>query len=140
MKIAIRVLTEWDRENVIPFFEKHFPNCNGLRFSCVHIDIGDVLCISDKGILNAYTNDEYWLNYHKEGELSDYTIIEGVPKDLELPKVEETKTREQELEECLKEICYQLTGEQECEEELEKSLGIRLSSLVLQAKHLLNQK
>lgn len=44
----------------------------------------------------------------------------------------------QELLHVLKELVYQLTGEQECEFELEKGLGITLAIIVRQAKRAIN--
>lgn len=94
MKLAIKVLTEWDRENVILFFEKHFPYSN-YAWETKLVTIGDVFFIGENGGL--YNYDEIYFPIP-----SDYTILQGVPKDMELPKVEPTKTREQELEECLR--------------------------------------
>ncbi len=44
----------------------------------------------------------------------------------------------QELLEALKELVYELTGEQECEDELEKGLGITLAMRVRQAQQAIN--
>lgn len=44
-----------------------------------------------------------------------------------------------ELIEAVKELVYELTGEQEDEQELEKGLGIRLCSLTLRAKNMVTK-
>lgn len=119
MKLAIKVLTEWDRLNVIPFFEKHYPECNN-AWKTNEVTIGDIFWVSENPTL--YLDDD---DFYKTP--SYYTILQGVPEDMELPKVEKeyshltnkdeqlsflrsaynslnhdyqlTKTREQELEE-----------------------------------------
>jgi hypothetical protein len=85
MKIAIKVLTEWDRLNVIAFFEKHYPNCNyEIGWTNRYVEIGNVWVVSKDNELECYTSTDNFTS-------SDYTILEGVPKDLELPKVEENR-------------------------------------------------
>lgn len=80
MKIAIKVLTEWDRENVIPFFEKHYPNCNS-AWRSDSVEIGYTFWVrKEDGKLFVDDKGYYAIP-------SDYTILQGVPKDMELPKV-----------------------------------------------------
>lgn len=95
MKIAIKVITEWDIENVIPFFEKHYPNYNDCNpYKSGDVEEGEIWYIEEYSRSLTYYNKRY-------DNLSDYIILQGVPKDFELPPLEPTKTREQELEECL---------------------------------------
>ena len=97
MKIAIKVLTEWDRENVIAFFEKHFPECNYSNWGVRNVDIAELW------MLEYNRRKQIWfLTFAFTEDLSDYTILNGIPTNMELPKVETTPTREQELEDCLR--------------------------------------
>lgn len=84
MKLAIRVKNEFDRVNVIPFFEKHFPNCNSWGFVSNFIQIGHIVFIDNVGDINGYPpiTERYIVEY----KLTGYTIIDGVPENLELPK------------------------------------------------------
>ena len=124
MKLAIKVLTEWDRKNVIPFFEKHYPNCNKL---------GIKLTDTDTTYAIVYNN---WLGAfnHKDKFLSDYTILEGVPTDMGMPS--DIKTREQELEECLRELMLFVDEKNSTFEVIN---GFRVSDILTKAKQLLDK-
>ena len=128
MKIAIKVLTEWDRENVISFFEKHFPYSN-YAWKTKAVIIGDVFFIGENGGL--YIDDEVCYPVP-----SDYTILQGVPKDMELPTLEPIKTREQELEECLSDY---ITLSSLYGSTSESNYTIQLDNLTDKAKQLLNK-
>lgn len=96
-KIAIKVNTEFDRENVISWFEKHYPNCNiGRHWAISDVLIGDIWFITNVGYLFGYEESEPH-NQNKIKDSSKYTILEGVPTDLSMPNTETIKTREQEL-------------------------------------------
>ena len=114
-KIAIRVNTEFDRLNVIAWFEKHYPKCNKQwNFTVRNCEIGDMWLIDKDCELQGFEKEEdlKCLSIN----LSDYTILEGVPTDLSIPteldkwvkSIEPMskilKTREQEVEECLRNI------------------------------------
>ena len=147
MKIAIKVLTDWDRINVIYFFEKHFPECNKAWHSD-SIEIGFTFWVS-------YENLLFWDDDYSFKTPSDYTILQGVPKDFELPKVDNpilgdnsslskqayingelTKSREQELEKCFSELFLFVDDKNGT---LEVVNGFRVSDILTKAKQLLNK-
>lgn len=139
MKLAIKVLTEWDRLNVIPFFEKNFPECNKSGYMTKEVEIGEFWMLE-------YVKkwDSYVLTFNFDEDLSDYTILQGVPQNMELPKVEENrvghwqviKSREQELEECL--LDY-ITLSSLYGSTTESNYTIQLDTLTDKAKQLLNK-
>lgn len=82
--ISITVLTEEDRIGLIPFFEKHFPNCNkGSNFSINDVDVGNVWFIIKDVLfhrLDACINESVYNLHHKQEHCTHY---EGIPKDFE---------------------------------------------------------
>lgn len=134
-KIAIRVTTEFDRENVIAWFEKHYPECNkAWKFGIINCVIGDVWLLDNYGHLSGFTQGEV---AHGNRIFTDYTIIEGVPTDLSMPS--DFKTREQELEECLRKIikCTGLTMSNT--NILKQERGLEFSDAITKAKQLLSK-
>lgn len=163
-RIAIEVLTEWDKQNVFAFFEKHFPNCNDARWDISEVLIGDIWFLNNFGYLFGYEATEI---DRQNRIIANYTILEGVPKDMELPKVEPnilnpsileaelggilnkmvsektTTTREQELEELVNKIAKWgkkypkgLTWKNHIATKIENEIY----GIAEQAKQLLNQK
>lgn len=72
LKTAIRIVSEEDRHDLIPFFEHIRWNCNIGYWEVSQIDIGEIWFIDKEGLLTFHD---------KTDDLSDYTISEGIPEN-----------------------------------------------------------
>ena len=149
LKTAITIVREEDRHDLIPFFEHIRWNCNIGYWEVSQIDIGDIWYIDKEGLLTFHDKTE---------DLSDYTILNGVPKnwreEMKLgdntslanrdpyevnkdiqSKIDKLESENKELKECLSEIYKEL----ELWVEGEKQFTSNSKALITQAKQLLNK-
>lgn len=74
LKTAIRIVSEEDRQELIPFFEAIKADCNVIfKWDMNNIKIGDTWYLDKDGCMD-------WDN-PLVSSTSDYTIIEGIPEN-----------------------------------------------------------
>lgn len=87
-KHAVRIVREEDKKDLIAFFEAIKSVCNDHCWESAHIEIGELWFIDNYGSLACFDPID---------DLSDYTILEGIPIDwreeLDNEKVEKSNNR-----------------------------------------------
>lgn len=71
-KHAVRIVREDDKQDLIAFFEAIKSDCNDHCWESAHIEIGELWFIDNYGGLACFDPID---------DLSDYTILEGIPED-----------------------------------------------------------